>query len=385
MKKSILVIDDNKNIVKLIERYFSRKGYQIFSDFKPTACLNILRNESIDIILLDQMMPEYTGVEVFDIIHEKIASPPPVIMITAHSSLQLATIFMKQGGADFVQKPIEFEILEVKMKNAMEKNILRKELIASQIALQAEIEVNLAKSQLINNVSHELYTPLHSILGFTDLGIKLSNEAEFDQKITFSDYFKNIKKSGNRLMNFVNDLIDLSQLEAKQIQFSMTSCNNLEKIVQNVLHQNDHLIQKKNLHIKTSITTSTPNAQFDQKWIHKVIVKLLINAINYSGLNKSIYISIHEIGHFLKFSISDEGIGIPTQELESIFEKFTQSSKTLTGAGGTGLGLSICKAIITAHKGKIWAENHPKGSIFCFMLPISQEGKVEQDLPEIIN
>jgi signal transduction histidine kinase len=107
----------------------------------------------------------------------------------------------------------------------------------------------------------------------------------------------------------------------------------------------------------------------------------LSNSIKFTPKSKKITISIAHSqdegsGSALLVSVSDQGVGIPDDELETVFDKFVQSSKTKTGAGGTGLGLAICKEIIEAHHGKIWAENNPnRGTTFSFMLPYEQNSQ----------
>ena len=102
----------------------------------------------------------------------------------------------------------------------------------------------------------------------------------------------------------------------------------------------------------------------------QVLRNLLSNAVKFSNNGNQITLTISSLERAIKVSVEDSGIGVPENELESIFDKFTQSTKTNTGAGGTGLGLSICREIIAAHKGRIWAENNPSGgAIFNFTLP----------------
>ena len=117
----------------------------------------------------------------------------------------------------------------------------------------------------------------------------------------------------------------------------------------------------------------------DEYKISQVIRNLLSNGIKFTPENGKIVISIEKPQDqvtTLQVNITDQGVGIPKDELGSVFDKFVQSSITKTGAGGTGLGLAICKEIITAHNGKIWAENNPKGgSTFSFMLPHEQDVK----------
>ena len=126
-----------------------------------------------------------------------------------------------------------------------------------------------------------------------------------------------------------------------------------------------------------SITYKKPDfddtIMIDQKWMTRVLAKLLSNAIKYSPANSQVEIELSDLSEMIQFSIKDSGVGIPEQELEHIFDQFTQSSKTNTGAGGTGLGLAISKKIVEDHGGKIWAENNPdKGATVIFQIKKNQ-------------
>ena len=112
----------------------------------------------------------------------------------------------------------------------------------------------------------------------------------------------------------------------------------------------------------------------DSERIKQVIRNLISNAVKFSPREETINVTISRNKHLLKLAVKDSGVGIPQNELQAVFDKFVQSTKTKTGAGGTGLGLSICKEIITAHKGRIWAENNPDdGAIFFFEIPINSQ------------
>jgi len=245
-------------------------------------------------------------------------------------------------------------------------------------ARDAAESANRAKSEFLANMSHELRTPMHGILSYSELGIgKLGNVPEDKIK----HYLESINKSGKRLLHLLNDLLDLSKLEAREIKIEAKE-SDLLRIIDSVVTELRPLAQKKNVNLEVAKEGETMFALFDHDKIMQVVTNILGNAIKFTHEGKNIVISCtktilkgednSESIPAVSVSVKDEGIGIPEDELDKIFERFVQSSKTNTGAGGTGLGLSICKEIITAHKGKIWAENKEKGgAMISFIIPIS--------------
>lgn len=234
---------------------------------------------------------------------------------------------------------------------------------------------NNAKSEFLANISHELRNPMHHILSYSKNGVE-----KFDKvaKSKLNHYFRQIRKSGERLMFLLNDLLDISKMEKGRMTYEMKE-NDLWKITKEAVIEFDTVIKEKQLsfilddHQEMTITVC------DEFRIGQVIRNLFTNAIRYSPEGKTITVSIDTADHDetttngLKFSLCDQGIGIPVDELQTIFEKFTQSSLTKTGAGGTGLGLAICHEIIKSHNGKIWAENNPgEGATFNFLIPRNQ-------------
>jgi PAS domain S-box-containing protein len=238
---------------------------------------------------------------------------------------------------------------------------------------------NKLKSEFLANMSHELRTPMHGILSFSKFGIQKADSISKEKNLS---YFKQINDSGKRLMTLLNNLLDLSKLETGKEVYKMELVNICQVVKDNVASL-QLVFEDRLLNITISDPAKHLEIKCDKNKINQVIKNLLFNAIKFSPNNKAIIVSIqldklpidrHQTNNetipALCVSVKDEGLGIPANELESVFDKFFQSSKTKTGAGGTGLGLSICKEIIQAHSGKIWAENNPEGgSTFSFVLP----------------
>lgn len=235
-------------------------------------------------------------------------------------------------------------------------------------------QASVAKSEFLSNMSHELRTPMHAILNYANMGIKIV-EGEGDSKL--NKYLTNIKVAGNRLLGLLNNLLDFEKLEVGKMEFNIRE-HDFAKVIDYAEMELDSLLKVKKLSVIKKYNTSNTSASFDEAKLIQVLINLLSNAIKFSPEGGVISITVADeymmekalVRSALLCSIEDEGGGIPENELEIIFEKFTQSSSAKAKiTGGTGLGLSISRKIIEAHGGRIFAENGSKGAILKFILP----------------
>jgi len=247
---------------------------------------------------------------------------------------------------------------------------------------QAAVEANKNKTLFLANMSHEFRTPLHAINSFTSMAQKLNEASGFDKLPRYLDF---IKTSTERLIRLVNDLLDLSRLEIGDIKLNKSPTNLLE-LSRSVIDELDSIAVAKNIHINQTADDDLALINLDMGLINQLITNLISNALKFSPDGGLIEITIRKgqatlYGQSVPavyYSVVDEGVGIPEEETEVIFDKFRQSTKTATGAGGTGLGLAICREIITLHDGKIYAVSPPpdkeKGAMLEFYLPIADSG-----------
>ena len=260
---------------------------------------------------------------------------------------------------------------------------LEKKVQELEFAKEAAETANIAKSEFLANISHELRTPLHGILAYTTF---ISKETKKPQPHLekIGNVSEAINQSGNRLLSLLNALLDLSKLE-----MGKASCKKEEwvftDLLEQVLQSLEPLVQEKQLTLHPVAIKPALKAEIDPEKIRRVLTNLFSNAIKFTSSGKSISYS-YGIKHFLlskedqethpclEFRISDQGPGVPDDELEAVFDKFVQSSKTKDGSGGTGLGLAISKEIIALHGGLIHAENNPAeqgGVTFWFAVPLN--------------
>jgi PAS domain S-box-containing protein len=235
---------------------------------------------------------------------------------------------------------------------------------------EAAERANQAKSEFLANITHELRTPMHAILSFAELGETKCDQSSLEK---LSGYFKRISSSGERLLSLLNNLLDLSKIEAGKMELQLHPYN-LFKLAEDGLAECANLAASKQLKMVLEPSTCDTETLVDATRFGQIVRNLLSNAIKFTPAGGTITLRFisSEMRHGRRaedvtmdpaiiFEVSDTGIGIPEQELETIFDKFVQSSKTKTNAGGTGLGLSICKEMAHAHHGTIRARNNPNG------------------------
>ncbi|SFC16490.1 sensor histidine kinase [Pseudoalteromonas denitrificans] len=252
----------------------------------------------------------------------------------------------------------------------MGDDIKYKEVQLTSALIEAE-ETNKSKSAFLANISHELRTPMLGILGFAELGMTKIDKVE---KEKLFKYFVRIFESGTRLLKLLNNLLDLSKLEAGKMQFDFYE-QSILVVLNDTLIELDSLISKNKLKIELDNQLLDFSLNIDKQRIHQVFYNVLSNAIKFSPELSTIKITLVETeltndDKAIKIIVSDQGVGIPKEELEHVFCMFSQSSLTNTGAGGTGLGLSICRDILDKHQGFIYAENNKEqGVSFIIVLP----------------
>lgn len=231
-------------------------------------------------------------------------------------------------------------------------------------------EANQMKTEFVSIASHQLRTPL-SIIKWT-LNLMMDNR---EDKLTAKslDYLKDIENNNQRIINLVNDLLNVSRIEQGRLGLRSKSTN-LITITENMITNYEHLAKASNITIVTNFDRTVGDAWTDPEQIKIVMQNLLDNAIRYASEGKNkITIAIYKLNsNFLRWEITDSGVGIPKSDRKKIFQKFFRSQNILRyQTQGTGLGLFIAKAIINESKGNIgFKSQEGQGSTFWFEIPL---------------
>ena len=257
-----------------------------------------------------------------------------------------------------------------------------------QIAKTKAEAASIAKSQFLANMSHEIRSPLNAIVGFSQILLKEARDSGLRQN--FTKNLTNIKISGSNLSEVINNVLDISKIEAGKMELSPEILK-LEPIFKSIYHINKSKAQEKDLHFTYEFDSRLPTyIETDRTKVNQVLMNLVTNAIKFTDRHNSVYVSANKDGDNILFEVRDEGIGIPQEKQESIFNPFEQVDATTTKRfGGTGLGLAIARQMVELMGGKIWVESkYGQGSSFFFTIPLveaatSIEEVEEQDIWEI--
>jgi signal transduction histidine kinase len=235
-----------------------------------------------------------------------------------------------------------------------------------QIAMEAAEHANRSKSEFLANMSHELRTPLHGILSFGRFGVQKFESAE---RAKLGHFFAKVVSSGNTLLKLLNELLDLSKLEAGAVTLELTTVD-VRSLIEEVADEHATLLREKQLTFSITPDGFTACVNGDHDRLQQVVRNVFSNAIKFSPIGGSIEATLQCVQTTVAITIEDHGLGIPDEECEVVFDKFIQAKANRTGAGGTGLGLTICREIIALHKGTIHAiPTHNRGARIRIVLP----------------
>ena len=231
-------------------------------------------------------------------------------------------------------------------------------------------EASRHKSQFLANMSHELRTPLNAILGYTEL-ILDSIYGEVPTKIR--EVLERLERSGRHLLGLINDVLDLSKIEAGQLTLSLADYS-MKEVVHTVLTAVESLAAEKHLSMKVTVSPGLPLGHGDERRLAQVLLNLTGNAIKFTEAGE-VRVEVRTFNGAFQVSVTDTGPGIAPADQERIFEEFQQADSSSTRTkGGTGLGLAIAKRIIEMHGGRIGVDSSPgKGSTFWFTVPVRVE------------
>jgi signal transduction histidine kinase len=235
-------------------------------------------------------------------------------------------------------------------------------------------EASQHKSQFLANMSHELRTPLNAILGYSEL---MADGAYGEPSEKMLGILKRLEANGKHLLGLINDVLDLSKIEAGQLVLELSDYS-IQDIAQTVRSTLEPLAADKKLAFKVELAPNLPSGQGDGRRLTQVLINLVGNAIKFTDAGE-VAIKVEANNGSFHVSVRDTGPGISAADQTKLFQEFQQADNAITKKkGGTGLGLAISKRIIEMHGGKIWVESQlSQGSTFAFKLPVIVERQAE--------
>ncbi len=381
-KYNILIVDDRPENLLTLEGILESPQLNIIKARSGNEALGLLLEHDVALVLMDVQMPGMDGFETAEIMRSSERTRYiPIIFVTAISK-QRKHIFKgyETGAVDYLYKPLDLEILKSKIsafielfkyKESLEKTTAKLQETVEQLhdaKITAE-EATKAKSTFLASMSHEIRTPLNGIIGIAELGLLDKGLSTLQ-----AERFLDIKSSGQNLLEIINDILDISKIEAGKLDLEETEFS-LREMLDTVFKIINVFAQNKDVNLIVEMSPDIPDVLIgDQLRIRQILTNLLNNAVKFTEQGivrlRIELIDLVEEQIRLRFCVEDTGVGIPKEMQELLFEKYTQADASTTRKhGGTGLGLNIARMLVEIMGGKIELESKVgKGSRFFFTI-----------------
>lgn len=366
----ILIVDDTPENLISLQRVLERHHFEVDTAASGEEALKkVLKNEYV-LIILDVQMPGMDGFEVAEAIsgYSKARETAIIFLSAVNKELKFITKGYSSGGIDYITKPVDMDILLLKVKTFYRIYEQSRKLIEIQKAMQAEIEfrkqAERKKDEFISIASHELKTPLTSVKGYMQL---LGRSIEKGDLEKVKNHLTKAQVQLEKLNELIADLLDISKIESGKLKF-----NKKHFIMDHLLDNVTDIIRQSNPEF--SIVRKGKAAEeiyADEMRIEQVILNFLTNAIKYAPGTREVQINLNIKDGELYLGVRDYGIGIEPSQQKLVFDKFYRVEETAIHFQGLGIGLYISAEIIRRHGGKIGVKSAiGEGSEFYFIIPV---------------
>ena len=391
LKAKILLVDDVPGKLLAVSAVLESLEQTVVTCNSGQEALRRLLVDDFAVILLDVNMPGLDGFETAALIRQRKRSEhTPIIFLTAFPDDTYAERGYSLGAVDYILTPAAPEILRTKVsvfvdlyhkteqiKRQADERVLLAQEHAARIAAE---RANLAKSQFLTNISHELRTPMTAIIGMTDLALTE------DLSPQVREYLAAVGTNAHLLLELLNEILDLSKLEAGKLALESAPFL-LRQIVDELSQTFDYRAGQKGLKFSSSVSPSVPDRLVgDSLRLRQVLINLLNNAVKFTDHGRiTLQVDVESADDreaWVRFAVADTGIGISLADQERVFAPFTQVDATSARVhAGTGLGLAIASELIRAMNGfRSLRSEVGRGSTFSFTLPLPVESKKLVDI-----
>jgi two-component system sensor histidine kinase/response regulator len=365
----ILIVDDTPENLISLKKVLEKHDFEVDTASSGEEALRKVLKNSYVLIILDVQMPGMDGFEVAEAIsgYSKAKETAIIFLSAANTEFRFIAKGYSSGGLDYITKPVDMNILLLKVKTFYRIYEQNRRLNEMQKSLLEEIEfrkeAERKKDEFISIASHELKTPLTSVKGYVQLLERSINKGDSE---TVKKHLSKAQLQLEKLNSLIADLLDISKIESGKLKFNKQNfvIDTLVDNVIEVMHQSnpEFKIRKKGI----------ANCEIfgDEMRIEQVIVNFLTNAIKYSPGTDEVELTINVDKEQLYIAVKDKGIGMLPEQLNHVFDKFYRVEETSQRFQGLGIGLYISAEIIRRHGGQIGVRSeYGKGSEFYFFMP----------------
>jgi len=370
----VLVVDDDPEDFYTVERLLRRasnSAYEITHIDNYADAIVALQSARFDVALLDYFIGEHSA---SDIVHAVGSDTRvPFIMLTGKDVLGPEREALLSGAFDFLDKndlnpPSLTRSIDFALNRFQIEYQLRRSEERLRIAQEEADQANRTKSEFLAHMSHELRTPLNAILGYSE--ILKDDVFTHGLSVQYRDYAQAVHRSGHHLLNLINDLLDLSKIEAGACTLDIRS-NALMPMIEEVLTLFVPIAAERNVRITCDIPPSMTRMRADERAVKQALVNLVSNAVKFSNEGGEVTIMGRETKAASTLSVIDRGVGIPPEEVEAALKPFEQTSSAAhANTNGTGLGLPITRLLVEQHNGTLTLNSAPgKGTRITLQFP----------------
>ncbi|MGZ5197789.1 MAG: hybrid sensor histidine kinase/response regulator [Kaistella sp.] len=369
----ILIVDDAPENIISLKIVLEKNGFEVDTASSGDEALKKILKKSYVLIILDVQMPGMDGFEVAEAIsgYSKAKETAVIFLSAASANVNLITRGYSSGGLDYISKPVDMNILLLKVQTFYRIYEQSRALNEMQNKLLEEIEfrkeAERKKDEFISIASHELKTPMTSIKGYIQL---LERSLDKNDIETVRARLHKVHNQVEKLNLLVADLLDISKIESGKLKFNKKYFN-FDEVLDHIVE----VMQQANPTVNLMKTGRIDREIFgDEMRIEQVIVNFITNAIKYAPNSHEVHITSELRGSEIYFAVKDFGIGMAKEHQQRIFDKFYRVEETSERFQGLGIGLYICHEIIERHQGQIGVNSAPEeGSEFYFNIPAHPE------------
>ena len=392
--KRLLAVDDSITYLQELASQLREENYVVILASSGEEALKCLATEPVDGILLDLIMPGLSGQEACKRIKQQAKwRDIPLIMITAHDDRDAMIECINAGADDYIAKSADFEVLKVRLRAHLrrkhfedENHRIREKLVRSeteatarkhfeqalqetnvemQIAKSVAEKANLAKSDFLSGMSHELRSPLNAILGFAQLMGTASPPPSDSQQESITQ----ILQAGWHLLKLINEILDLAVVESGKVSLSLEPVS-LSEVLSECQTMMEAQAQQRGIFMTFPLFEQPSYVWADQTRLKQIVINLLSNAIKYNQISGQVSVDYTVLSaDRIRISFKDTGAGLTSENIEQLFQPFNRLGQEAGSVSGTGIGLVVTKQLVELMGGVLGVDSMVnEGSVFWFEL-----------------